>query len=338
MTTFLALITTLRNQIWPEGEAKTLRVAHTGYFKAAMSDLQEWVEPLRNFNITKYARCNRLWEDAMTLVTAPNGKVRRVYTIVNEDWRDKVYYLPSNRHMLERWAKTLWEAETPENDGMTPELDFGRRYEEAEVDWENGRARRGVYCIYNGKIYLAPWLQSNEVLVLEWQGVNYEWSDATEVDDELWDQAAREGIKLYVAWQHEVYFGDRIQAREFERLYNEKRSDLMVIYRERTKQDPIQEVPEAIDYLTQEEVEDDDEAAEGVDTACDPDDVDVPVEGDGTELASAQHYSGEGSPEGVQAGCVGSTYVKTDAPRALYGKFSGDCTTEGWIWISGEGS
>lgn len=337
MTTFLALITTLRNQIWPEGEAKTTRTATTGHFKAAMTDLQEWVEPLRNFNISTYARCHRQWEDAMTLVSAPNGLIRRVYTIVNEDWRDKVYYHSSNRHLLERWAKTLWEAETPENTGMVPELDFGRRYEEAAVDWDDGRARRGVWAIYRGKLYLAPWLQSNEVLVVEWDGVNYAWEDATAIDESLWDLAVQEAIKLYVLWQYELWFGDRMQAREMERLYNEKRSDLMVIYRHRTAQQPIHEVPESVEYLTQEEVEDDDEAAEGVEVACDPDDADIPTETSGTDLSSPRHYSDDGDPEGVQAACVGSTYLKTDVPRGVYGKFSGGCTSSGWILLSGEG-
>jgi hypothetical protein len=74
-----------------------------------------------------------------------------------------------------------------------------------------------------------------------------------------------------------------------------------------------------------------------VEVACDPDDVDVPDEGDGSVSDAPGLYYGEGSPEGSQAGCVGSYYTKTDAPRALYGKFSGDCTDEGWILLSGEG-
>jgi hypothetical protein len=336
MTTFLALITTLRQQIWPEGEAKTLRTAHTGHFKAAMSDLQTWIDELKNNNISVYARCNRLWEDAMTLITAPNGKIQRVYTIVNEDWRDKVYYLSSNRTLLERWAKTLWEAETPENTGMTPELQYGRRYEEEEVDSDIGRARRGIWCIYNGKLYLAPWLQSNEKLVVEWNGVNYEWEDATAVDEEKWDIAVQEAIKLYVKWQSELWFGEKMLAREFGELYAAKRAELMTLFRDKTAQQPIEEIPEAIDYLTQEEMDDDDEASETAGVACDPDDVDVPEETDDASASRPGKYFGESEPEGNQAGCVGSSYTKTSSPRALYFKFSGGCTSSGWILVSGE--
>lgn len=337
MITFSALLTQLRAEIWPDGEAKTLRTAHTAYFKAAIIDLQKWIDPLQQFNTSVYERCERLWEDAKTVVTMPNGVVRRVFTIVNDDWRDKVYYHSSNRLMAERWAKRLFEAETPENTGF-PELQFGYKYEEAEVDSDIGRARAGIWCTYRGKLIVAPWLQSNEKLVVEWDGVKNTFLDADTFDETLWDGGVCEAIKHYVKWQHELNFGDRLMAREYERLYRESLSDLMVVFRDRTKQQPIQEVPEAIDYLTSEEVENDSEEAEGVDTPCDPDDVEVDEGSEDAESGRPGHYSGEDEPEGNQAACEGSTYLKTASPMGLYGKFSGDCTSSGWTLISGEGS
>jgi hypothetical protein len=338
MITFLALLTQLRAEIWPDGEAKTLRTAHTGYFKAALTDLQKWIPELQQHNTTVYERCERLWEDAKTVVTAPNGIVTRVFTITNEEWRDKVWYQSSNFLMIERWAKTLWEAVTPENTGFTA-LNFGFKYEEAEVDSDIGRARVGIWCIHRGNLYVAPWLQSNEKLVIEWEGVKTSWVDADQLDDDLWSNDVQEGLKLYILWQHEFYFGDRIQARELERVYREKLSDLMVVFRDRTKQQPLQEIAESVDYLSQDMLDDDDEAADGVETPCDENDVDVdPGEETGVESGLPRLYDGEDEPEGNQAGCVGSTYTKTSTPRALYGKFSGGCTSTGWILLSGEGS
>lgn len=273
MITFANLVIALRAELWPSGEAKTLRTAHTGYFKAAMADIQQWVEQLQQHNISIYARCDRLWYDAMSVIAVPNGKVARVFSIVNDEWRDKVWYHSSNYHALTRIAKRLYEAVTPSTG-----LSFGYEYSEEDVDSTNGRSRAGEYAIERGKLYVAPWLQSNEKLVIEWEGVKTAYADADEIDDAIWDKSVQEAIKYYVQWQHELYFGDPNRAGLFERLYSEKRADLMTIFNDRTRQQEAKPVPEAVDHLTQDAIDDDDDAADDAGEACETPLTTVPGE------------------------------------------------------------
>lgn len=267
MSLFSAFIATLRADIWPAGEPSNLRTAHTGYIKAAMTDLQKWIPELAVQNVSQYARCDRFWEDAKSVIEVPNGVIKRVFAIVNEDWRDKVFYDSSNFLDVERWAKRLIDADTPENTGL-PALTRGFLYDESAVDSDIGRARAGAWAVHMRKLYIVPWLQSNEILVIEWQGVKTTWADADVVDDDLWTVDVMEAIKYYVLWQHELFFGDPGLARNWMQMHNERRGDLMVTFRERTKQQEAQPIPESITHLTTEETEDDDEAAEDADEEC----------------------------------------------------------------------
>lgn len=259
MSLFSAFIALIRADIWPAGEAKTLRTAHTGYVKAAMADMQKWIPDLQVLNTSQYDRCDRLWEDAKTVIEAPNGVIRRVFAITNAEWRDKVFYDSSNMTEVERWAKRLVDAETPDNTGLSPALTRGFKYDsDTTIDNEAGRARIGKWCIYRRKLFLVPWLQSNEVLVIEWDGIKTTYADADVINDTLWTADVIEAIKYYVKWQHELWFGDAGLAREFKANYDGKLADLMVVFRERTRQQEVNPVPEAVTHLTSEMVEDDD--------------------------------------------------------------------------------
>lgn len=275
MSLFSAFVTSIKGQLWPAGEAKTLQTAHTAALKAAMADIQKWVPQLQVLNTSTWARCDRFWEDAKSVVEWPNGIIKRIYTVVSgetggTEWRDKVFYDSASFLDVERRAKRLIEqADTPPNTGL-PALNYGFRYEESSVDSDIGRARNGLWAIYRRRLYVAPWLQSNELLVAEWDGVKTSYADADVIDDDLWENDVIEAIKYYVMWQHELYFGDPKLAANFMVLYNEKRADLMVIFNERTRQQPVQSIPEAVTSLTTDQIEDDDDAAEDADVECSP--------------------------------------------------------------------
>lgn len=331
MSLFSAFIATLRADFWPEGEASNLRTAHTGYIKAAMTDLQKWIPDLAVQNVSQYARCDRFWEDAKSVIEVPNGVIKRVYTIVNEDWRDKVFYQSATFLEVERIAKRLYEAETPENVGY-PALTRGFLYEESAVDSVIGRSRVGSWAVHMRKLYVAPWLQSNEILVIEWQGVKSTWADADVVDDDLWTVDVQEAIKYYVLWQHELSFGDPGLARNWMQMYGERRGDLMVTFRERTKQQEYQSIPEAVTMLSNEEADDDDEAADDADVIC----PDLPDELPGDEGPTGVAItSGTGSPEGVVALGVGSIYTDVTDPDypVQWNKTSGGYTSTGWVQV-----
>ena len=230
--TFAQLKTKLRTEMWPAGEARSLRTVHDSMFVAALMDLQTWVKCLQKNNISRWELCGTYWEDAKTVVQAPKGVIQAVYTIANEEWRDKVRYRPSNFHDINCWAKWLYDAVTPENENL-PALPHGFRHAEASVD-KGERARTGIWAIHNKRLYVAPWIESNEWLVVEWDGKKDDWSESDVFDTEYWNSAVQEAIKDYVRAKHESSFGDPALGRYFEDEYGKKLQTLIHVCREET--------------------------------------------------------------------------------------------------------
>jgi hypothetical protein len=256
MKTFKEFTDTLRGEIWPAGEAKTLKVSHTKQFMAALTDLQKNVSCLQKYNASTFPKCARYWEDGATVVQQPNGVVRRVFTIANGEWRDKVFFWPENYWQLQRWQKRLWEAVTPANLGLSS-LPQGFRFDDGTVDSTIGRARVGIWTIYRQRIYVAPWLQSNETLVVEWDGIKDTWVDGDGIDELWWTVDVQEAVKLYVKWKHEFDYGEKSDGPELERAYFSKRADLMLECLKKTEQQQRKEIPESIQYLQQSTIDDD---------------------------------------------------------------------------------
>jgi hypothetical protein len=266
--TFLQLKQKLRRELFPAGEAKNLQIPHDAYFVAAMIDIQRWVECLQVNNASQFAACDAYWENAKTVVEAPKGIVKRVFTVANDDWRDKVHYWSSNFNDMECWAKTLMLAcPTPLNTGLT-KLQQGFKFAEDSTDGSttrsrlsgmaSGRARTGIWAIYRKRLYVAPWLQSNEVLVVEWDGKKDDWIDTDIVNTKYWTPTVEEAIKLYVRYSHELYFGDKREGGILKQLYNEKISDLIFDCREETRQQEKQVCDNGEgETVTQAELDDD---------------------------------------------------------------------------------
>ncbi len=256
MKTFKEFTDTLRGEIWPSGEAKTLKASHTTQFMAAFVDLQKNIICLQQYNTSVYPKCARHWEDGATVVPQTNGVVRRIFSIANDDWRDKVWYWSANYLDMQRWQKRLWEAATPENVGLQS-LPQGFRFDDGTVDSDLGRARVGIWAIYRHRIYVAPWLQSNEKLVVEWDGIKDKWEDVDGIDDTWWTKDVQEAVKLYVKARHEKDYGDYALGERLERDYNLKRADLMLECRKKIEQQQQHELPESNTFLTAAEIEDD---------------------------------------------------------------------------------
>lgn len=264
--TFLQLKTKLRAELFPAGEARNLWTPHDAYFVAAMIDIQRWVECLQVNNASQFPACSTYWEDAKTVMEAPKGIVQRVFTVANDDWRDKVFYWSSTFNDLECWARSLALAcSTPINAGLE-KLQQGFKFSEASTDGSptqnsllglaSGRARTGIWAIYRKRLYIAPWLQSNEVLVVEWDGKKDDWTDTDLVDTKYWTPSVEEAIKFYVRCQHEMYFGDKREGGILKQLYNEKISDLIFDCREETRQQE-KKVCESPIAISQTELDDD---------------------------------------------------------------------------------
>ena len=229
----------LRALVWPyPGEADNLVSAHNAYFVEGMVDIQTWVEQLQAHNIDVYPFCSTFFECAKTLITAPKGKLTRVYTITNEDWCNKVDYISATWREVESWANEITEYTAP----VGVPVQQGVYVAESTTDntCGTGRARRGLWAIRNNRLLLAPYIQSNESVVVEWDGVKNTYLDGDMIDLEFWGSSEKSLVRLFVQYKHELFFGDPALAKALKQEYAEAVSDTMWEWRENTRQQLVE--------------------------------------------------------------------------------------------------
>lgn len=61
------------------------------------------------------------------------------------------------------------------------------------------------------RIYIAPWVQHNEKVIVEWDGWKQDWQDEDIIDEVLWGSDVQAAIRTYVRWKHEDNFGCDLQ-------------------------------------------------------------------------------------------------------------------------------
>lgn len=259
-----AQLKALRTEIWPEGEAPELVIPHNKSFISGLIDLQKKVECLQVNNTEVYEFCATLFQCGMTVVNAPRGIPRKVSTFVRRDddceedsespvnWCDEVEYsyvdYTSLIRLIDKQLRCkcnstfealasmsdlscrkmlgdAYPAPTDEEYEGYPELPFGFHYPQSSTDSPKGRATAGVYAIHRGRIYIAPWIQSTEVVVVEWDGIKRSWSDSDLVCD---DPEFLRAIKLFVQWEHaRDWDKSSVDYQIYEKDYREARADLI---------------------------------------------------------------------------------------------------------------
>lgn len=233
MKTYLELKTQIRNAIWPDSEGENQISAHNLAFEEAMGHIQTCVPCYQEFNNNVHRFCNTLFRCGLTVIDKPDGIIRRIYTIANDNWCDPVIYRQKDWPEPEKFARALLDYTTPLNVGL-PKLPRGFYFAEATSDMDSvcGRAREGIWAIYQNRIWIYPWIQSNEKIVVEWEGVKKEWDDADMVDDGI---EFRTCVKYYVQFAHERDFGSFSESSKFKKLYDDKLADLIHECREKTR-------------------------------------------------------------------------------------------------------
>lgn len=246
MQTFAQFKTRLKSLIWPVGEQKNLRASHDQAFKEVMARLQFDVECLATYNVSIFEVKDLVWENAKMVAPAPFGVIRRVYTIISnngvDDWRDKVRYRSSNWTDIECWARKLYASGTPVNAG-TPSLPVGMRYMtladgsvDTSINSTVGRARSCIWAINRHRLYVAPWIQTNEKLIMEWDGEKTSWADTDVVNETYWNALAEACVMLYVRSAHERSFGDYALGKALLAEYETALAEIMYVCREKTRQ------------------------------------------------------------------------------------------------------
>lgn len=219
----------IRAMIWPHpGEQKELVEVHSKYFLEAFIQLQRWVPCLQANHTSVFPACSTYVQCGLTVVEAPAGVIKRVYTIANGEWCDLVYISARGHKEVLQWQRCLMLRFEQAPNLALPALQQGFRFHEASVDSASGRSRTGIWSINRKKFHLAPWIQSNESLVIEWDGEKTVWLLTDVLDANYWTPEVAAIVKLYVQKSHERDFGcDRQKKMDLERDFAKQLGDLV---------------------------------------------------------------------------------------------------------------
>lgn len=120
-----------------------------------------------------------------------------------------------------------------------PPLPLGFHYPQTPTDrvspdgTHRWRARAGVWAKERGNIWIAPWIQSTETVIVEWDGIKRTWADGDPVDD---DPLLSQAIEEYVRWRHaDKYDHDAEEAARAGGAYSLAKQALIHQCREETR-------------------------------------------------------------------------------------------------------
>lgn len=236
ITTVSQLKAAILADVYPSGAPENLLTSIGNHFQEAFAEISQWVdcEQQNNANVIKF--CNTNYKSGMSVIQAPVGRIVRVFTIANEDFSDPVFYRQTDWPEPEAWARNLYLFPKPLITDAR-KLPLGFQFSDAANDSAYGRARTGIWSIYKGNLFLAPWIQSNELVVIEWDGIKQLWSDGDPINPAV---KYRQAIKLYVQFAYERDYGtegraDRFKNRQHSGWFDEALEELMHECREQTK-------------------------------------------------------------------------------------------------------
>jgi len=205
---FSDLVTELRADIWPEGVPESLTAPIGKNFEAAVTHLQRYIPCLRSRNINRYPQCSTYYHGGKTVIDAPKGRINKVYTILNEEGEDAypALFRQVSKDELECNSFNLLSLVYPPRNLSSEALPMGFKYPEEDSDYKvntkgeklaskHGRAVVGEWAIERDRIYVAPWINSNEIVVVEWDGIKTRYSGEDAVIE---DVDFKRAVKLFV--------------------------------------------------------------------------------------------------------------------------------------------
>jgi hypothetical protein len=134
------------------------------------------------------------------------------------------------------WQQKYATYPPPDDAGLdkAPPLPLGYHYAQTSTDSPNGlRAQWGMWALRGGQIFVAPWIQSTETIVVEWDGIKRSYNDLDLVDD---DPNLKKAVEWYVRWQHALKYDRDYEAASAAVVnYNEARAVLIHECREETE-------------------------------------------------------------------------------------------------------
>lgn len=248
------LKTQIKGSIWPNGVPENLEQPINEAFEDALVDLQTYVDCLQAWHTDVFPQCSTFFQCGLTVLDKPRGRIHRIRTFQG-DFCDPVTLTPASMSFLKCWSRRFMEMVTaPVNTGM-PQLPMGFKFADPSTDSEHGRALVGLYAFERERIYISPWIQSLESIVIEWDGIKQKFADS-----DLWpdDRELKRALKLYVQKEFSRDFErDFTSKKEFKGDYEEIRADMMLRCREEKELPPPEPCQAEREHLWAHRTEDD---------------------------------------------------------------------------------
>ena len=190
--TFDFFVSDLRATIFPEGEAENLIANHRKYIVDALIDLQQKIPCLRVQHRDRVSMADTFTECEASVTSAPRGFISQIYAVTQDnccarryfqpvDWDEMQQILKDNQNCGRLIEPTYYYY--TDYYGYSDYPEYGCLYYGDSSGATDLRFRPTISysAMKDGNLYLFPWLQSNEVLVIEWDGIKRSWKDTDEV-------------------------------------------------------------------------------------------------------------------------------------------------------------
>ena len=235
--TFAAFKDALRADLWPEGVPDELWYAadltSPGPLQKrgvdGLFELQRGGRRLQQHHRDIIPFCATLFEcsSGLTVASAPRGRITRVVTLA-DDCCEAHYHYTDRLPALQEWSGEFVERYARPN--READLPIGVASASAERDKDAGRARFGFFTLYQGRLYLGPWIQSTERIGVDWEGYKRSWLESDEVDDdpELFRAVCNYGWWEYLKRWPEYANTDLRQLEAAEAAWLEARANLII--------------------------------------------------------------------------------------------------------------
>jgi hypothetical protein len=227
MIPYSQFTTQIRAILFPYGEAENQISAHDLFFVGALIELQRVVPKMaeKHRDIIPFCDCYFECASGMTVIlNPPRGRISRIVSLadncceVNYEFHRDLHELREfSRRFFERWELPMRE----------PDMPIGLVKSDSRFNkLTQHRAIFGKFSLHNERLYVAPRLNSNERLLVEWSGYKRAWSDS----DLIWeDPELSQAVLEYVKTEHIRHFEpDSNELVLHENKWQEHRQNLII--------------------------------------------------------------------------------------------------------------
>lgn len=197
----------IKEAVFPEGEAENLVANHDRYVLNGIIDLQLKVDCLQVEHEDRTIFNDTWYHCGASVFTAPRGYIQELSTVTTADCCDKVKYRPTTKGHIDCMIAEVAACEDIDQpygyylyDGLyLPYADTGLycTVHSGPATDKDCRATDGWFTLYRGELWVYPHIDSNESIMLTWDGLKRAWAAGDLIDD---DPDVRQALELYLAY------------------------------------------------------------------------------------------------------------------------------------------